>query len=350
MKQLAPRELASRWAALRDARPLVEPRDAAAQLGVSEAELVATELGRTAVQLAPAPASLLHALVEVGTCRAITRNDVARCDVRGIYSGIEIDAHAGTVTGDRIDLRLLVDHWATVLALDEPHPARAGARRRSIRVFDRFGDSVHDIVLEPDGDAANWDAIVATRTVEVPLATTARPGPRVEKPDATVERDILHADLDAISDTHELFEVLATHGISRTQALRLAGESRARAVRNDSIEHVLFDAAETGAEIAMSVGNRGCVQVFTGEVGRVSRRGACLEIGGPDLAFQLRVDRVYSTWVVAKATRLGTMHALELYDGSGEPIAIVHRPTADPGAWRHTLDRLPDAPRRPVFA
>ena len=39
-------DLADRWSALRTAEPKTHPRDAAQKLGVSEAELVATNIGK----------------------------------------------------------------------------------------------------------------------------------------------------------------------------------------------------------------------------------------------------------------------------------------------------------------
>lgn len=61
------------------------------------------------------------------------------------------------------------------------------------------------------------------------------PARRIEKLDSAIECDMLHADRDAMTDTHEFFPLPAKHGATRPQALRLAGESRARTVRDGSI-------------------------------------------------------------------------------------------------------------------
>ena len=145
--------LATRWESLRATTPHLRARDAAAQLGVSEAELVATLLGATAVRLDTDAASLLHALTQVGRCMALTRNEHAVSEVRGHYGGVEIGPHAGQVVGEHIDLRVFPSQWRHAFALDEPHPQKPGARRRSIQVFDGTGTAVHKMYLEPDGDA-----------------------------------------------------------------------------------------------------------------------------------------------------------------------------------------------------
>src|SRR5262249_8295199 len=92
-------DLAALWRTLRTVRPGVRTREAAVELGVSEAELVATSLGDIAVRLDHHAGDLLHALTEVGRCFALTRNEHAVSEVRGRYGGIELGAHAGQVIG-----------------------------------------------------------------------------------------------------------------------------------------------------------------------------------------------------------------------------------------------------------
>ncbi len=322
---LAPDDLARLWTTLRTVKPAIRARDAADELGVSEAEIVATMVGDTAVRLDGNACDLLHALSHVGRCKALTRNQHAMVEVRGRYgAGLDLGAPAGRVVGEHLDLRVVLDHWRTIFAVNEPHPQRRGQRRRSIQVYDRSGAAVHKVVLEPDGDAATWDAVVETRRVTEPLVIE-RPGrKRRPRPDSAIDRNGLIADWDAMTDTRELFDVLAKHGAKRTQALRLAGESRARAVRDDAIDHVLHDAANTGDKIRIFLGNRGCVQVFAGAVSRITRHGPWLDVTDPDLHLRMRTDQIASSWVVTKPTRAGKISSLELFDRAGETIALVY--------------------------
>jgi len=341
-------ELTTKWKALRETTPGVRTRDAAQQLGVTEAELIATTLGTTAVRLDNDSASLLHGLTEVGRCMALTRNESAVSEVRGTYGGIELGSHAGQVIGVGIDLRVFLGQWKHAFAIDEPHPQTSGERRRSIHIFDGAGAAVHKIYLEPDGDAATWDALVATRTADVPLVIEPAVAKREERPDSDVDVEPMIAAWDAMQDTHEFFHLLMAHNVTRTQALRLAGRSRARMVGGDSLNQVLHDAAETGTKIMIFVGNRGCIQVFSGEVKRIVRHGPWLNVLDPGFNLHLREDRVASSWVVAKPTRSGVVSSLELFDVDGETIALVFRKRddrdlAEDPAWRSVLDRLPEA-------
>jgi putative hemin transport protein len=344
-------DLAAQWRTLRAVKPNLRARDAAATLGVSEADLLATTLGDTAVLLTDDAAGLLHALPEVGRCMALTRNESAVSEVRGTYGGIELGAHAGQVVGNHIDLRVFLAHWRHLFAVDEPHPQRPGERRRSVHVFDRAGTAVHKIYLEPEGNAATWDAIIAARTVASrPIVVEPAPTPRVERADAEIDRAGLVAGWDAMTDTHEFFHLLGKFGASRTQAMRLAGESRARRVYDHALEHLLHEAAETGDRIMIFVGNRGCIQVFSGAVQRIVRHGPWLNVLDPGFNLHLRSGHIASSWVVQKPTRTGVVSSLELYDDYGETIALVFRKRddrerAEDPAWRAVLDRLPAVSR-----
>lgn len=342
-----PSEIATMWKTLRALRPAVRTRDAAAELGVSEAELVQTMVGDGAVRLDGRPADLLRALPEVGRCMALTRNEHAVSEVRGRYGGIELGAHAGQVVGEHIDLRVFLGHWVHLFAIEEPHPQRDGERRRSVHVFDRSGRAVHKIYLEPDEDPRTWDAVVASRTVaSTPLVVEAAPPLRTERPDALIDRDALLAGWDAMQDTHELFHLLAEHRASRTQALRLVGEARAYRVANAAVDQLLSRAAEAGDEIMIFVGNSGCLQVFSGQVQRILRTGPWLNVMDPAFNLHVRADRIASSWVVGKPTRAGVVSSLELFDARGETIAMVFRKRedrerAEDPAWRALLEQLP---------
>jgi putative hemin transport protein len=334
-------QLAERWTALRSTTPHLRTRDAAHQLGVSEAELVATMLGSTAVRLDTDAASLLHALTEVGRCMALTRNEHAVSEIRGRYGGIELGPHAGQVVGEHIDLRVFLGHWRHAFAIRD--------ERRSIHVFDATGTAVHKIYLEPDTDPSAWDAVVAARTRDLPLVLEPAPLPRAERADEAIEIEPFLAGWDAMQDTHEFFHLLAKHGLTRTQALRLAGVARARRVANDALARVLHGSAASGERIMIFVGNRGCIQIYSGAVKRIVKHGTWLNVLDPGFNLHLRDDQIATTWVVAKPTRAGIVRSLELFDAHGETIAMVFRKrddrdAAEDPAWSNLLGDLPEAP------
>ena len=328
---------------------VVRARDTAAALGISECELLSTSVYAT--RLETSMAGLLHALTEVGRCMALTRNEHAVSEVRGRYAGVDIGPHAGLVLGEHIDLRVFIGHWRHAYAVDEPHPKRLGERRQSLQVFDATGIAVHKVYLEPDGgDLAAWGVVMSTRAAREqrpPVIETPAPPPP-ERADARVDVAAFTAAWDAMTDTHDFFHLLRRHEVSRLQALRLAGPWRARRVQTDAHAQVLHDAAETGTTIMIFVGNRGCLQVFSGSIDRVVRTGPWFNVLDPGFNLHLRDDRIASAWVVRKPTRSGVVTSLELYDAMGETIALIFRKRddrdlAEDPAWNALLERLPEA-------
>ena len=197
-----------------------------------------------------------------------------------------------------------------------------------------------------------WDAIVASRTSDAPLVLEPAPAPRPPTADDAVDRAALHQAWDAMQDTHELFHLLARFNVTRTQALRLGGETRARPVSTTAITQLLHASAAAGDRIMIFVGNRGCIQIFSGNVVRIVEHGPWLNVLDPAFNLHLRSDRVAASWVVAKPTSTGIVSSLELFDRAGETIALVFRKRADRDraedpVWRDRLASLPESSRDP---
>ena len=108
--------LHARWTAFREQNPKVRIRDAAAELGVSEAELVALDCGATAVRLEPRWEELLRGIGTLGIVTAITRNESVVHEKHGRYETIEVDPMHMLVLGDDIDLRLFPRAWSKAFA------------------------------------------------------------------------------------------------------------------------------------------------------------------------------------------------------------------------------------------
>lgn len=343
-------DLGTRWQALRAAQPELRIRDAAAALGTTELELLATTVGTTSRWLDRDCPALVHGLVDVGRCMALTRNDSAVSEVRGHYGGVELGPHAGQVVGDAIDLRVFMSHWRYALAVTEPDPRGDLTPRRSIHIFDGAGVAVHKVYLQADGgDVAAWDALVEARAATT--APTIELAPAVAQPavdDDAVDIAKLRADWDAMTDTHEFFMLMRNHRVTRPQALRLAGTERARQVHGSSLGQVLAEASETALKLMLFIGNRGCLQVFSGTVARIKRMGPWLNVLDPSFNLHLREDHIASTWWVDKPTAFGTVRSLELFDAAGNTIAMAFikrddRRQVEDGAWAALLARLPEA-------
>ncbi|MEM6325660.1 MAG: ChuX/HutX family heme-like substrate-binding protein, partial [Bacteroidota bacterium] len=260
-------DLRETFAAFRAENPTTRIRAAARELGVSEAELVATEVDGTAVPLTRPGSNwreILPELEALGEVMALTRNDACVHEKKGVYENVytELPHGMGMVLDEPIDLRLFCARWAFGFAVGTPWDGAKDGVRRSLQFFDARGDAVHKVYLTRKSDTEAYHALVERHRAEPgPLEVEPRPAPEAETPDTEVDADGLLAAWAALQDTHDFFGLLNDFGVSRTQALRLAEGRFAERVEGVSARRVLEGAAETQTEVMIFVGNRGGVQI-----------------------------------------------------------------------------------------
>jgi putative hemin transport protein len=332
-------------------------RDIAAQLGVSEGELIAAHVhaspqpqGLRAQRLRTEWPRLIAALEPVGPVMALTRNASCVHEKTGIYSHASANGPAGRemglVLGGAIDLRVFYSRWAHGFAVDEISDKGV---QRSLQFFDASGTAVHKVFVKPATDLAAWERLVAgfVAADSTPGLEPAAPAaPATEQPDADADIDVeaFQQAWASMRDTHEFFGLLRTHGVTRTQALRLAEPRFVHPVDTASAQQVLSGAASTGTPIMVFVGNPGMIQIHTGPVNKVAVMGPWLNVLDPDFNLHLREDHIASAWVVRKPTSDGLVTSLELFDARGETIAMFfgERKPGRPElcAWRELIDGL----------
>jgi putative hemin transport protein len=330
-------------------------RDIAAQLGVSEGELIAAHV-------APRPGgSALHArrlrgdwpglvaaLQGVGEVMALTRNASCVHEKTGIYRDTSASGPAGRevglVLGPEIDLRIFYSRWAHGFAVDEVMPKGV---QRSLQFFDAGGTAVHKVFTRVGTDVEAWNRLVAGAVAELQqpgLPAGTLPPADEARPDDQIDIPALHEAWASMRDTHDFFGLLRRHGVTRTQALRLAEPRFARAVEPASAHQLLAGAAAGGTPVMVFVGNPGVIQIHTGPVHQVVVHGPWLNVLDAGFNLHLREDHIAQAWVVRKPTVDGLVTSLELFDAEGQTIAMLfgeRKPGhAELCAWRDLVDGL----------
>ena len=310
-------DLLAREAALGAGGRSLRMRDAAEALGVPEAALLeARRPGGSVVRLAEPFADVLRRLPEAGPVLALTRNDACVIESRGAFAPPEIEGTMGQVVG-AIDLRLFLRNWRYGYAFREEPEA---GPRTGLLFFDAAGMAVHKIY----GPTAALAAIIAdhsdpnaapadfTDAAFVPIPDAAG-----ERPDGEIDREALAAAWAGLQHTHEFFGLLRKFGVSRAQAMRLAGPDFARPVAATAARAILEAVRGGTMPVMIFVGNPGCVQIHSGVVHRVEVVGPWLNVLDPAFNLHLREDRIAGAWIVRKPSVNGDIHSLELYDAAG---------------------------------
>ena len=105
-------DLKGKWDALKAENPHLRIRNAAVELGVSEAELLATNIGEGVTVLKPEFKDILTEAEKLGKVMALTRNEECVHERKGTYlNGDFSSPHAQLFVGDRKSTRLNSSHW-----------------------------------------------------------------------------------------------------------------------------------------------------------------------------------------------------------------------------------------------
>lgn len=298
-------------------------RDAAAALGISEGEAIASGVGRDAVRLTAPFDTLFRRMPELGEVMALTRNEAAVHEKTGCFEQMSGDAKVGLALGSAIDLRIFYGRWAYGYAVTEQGPK---GESRSLQFYDAHGDAVHKVFSRAGTDLAAWDRLVAEfaaadQSAGEKVAPRSAPAGD-ETPLDAIDAVAFRRDWLGMQDTHDFFPLLRRHKVSRRQAMQIAPEGHANRIGNDLTRSLLEVAAADRVSVMCFVGNPGMIQIHTGPVHRVEVMGPWLNVLDPGFNLHLRQDLVDQTWIVRKPTADGVVTSVELLDAAGETIAL----------------------------
>lgn len=331
----------TRWLELKEENPGKYARDIAALMAISEAELTYARVGHDAWRLHGDTREILGALEAVGETKCICRNEYAVHEQVGTFTNQHLNGHAGLVLNPRaLDLRLFLNQWASVFHISE---TTARGERQSIQFFDHQGDALLKVYTTDNTDISAWGDLL-TRFIfadNPPLALKAADvSAEVDNADAAT----VDSEWRAMTDVHQFFGLLKRHGLTRQQAFRLVGDDLACQVDNRALAQLLDNARQDANEFMIFVGNRGCVQIFTGVVEKVVPMKGWLNIFNPAFTLHLLEETIAETWVTRKPTADGHVTSLELFAADGTQIAQLYgqRTEGEPEQrqWRAQIDAL----------
>lgn len=322
-----PQNLSAAWGRLREEKPQLRIRDAALELGVSEAELLATETGETVTRLEPLFPEILQELDQFGRVMALTRNDEIVHERKGEYKNVEvIDGHGkmGLVVNDDIDLRIFFSAWHFAFAAVTE---TARGTMRSFQFFGRDGAAIHKVYLPlSDEYVERFEALVEkykSTEQSKTIAVEPKKAKKAETPDAEIDVENFRAAWAELKDTHDFFPLLGKYGVAREQAMRLAAPEMVKKIDAKSFRYVLEEASTRELPIMVFVGNEGIIQIHTGTVEKVLDARGWFNVMDPDFNLHIDQDKIARAYVVKKPTVDGDVTSLELFNEAGENVALI---------------------------
>ncbi len=313
--------LFARWAALKKEQPKIRIKAAAEELGVSEAELLATTCnGKEVVRLKDDFQGLFHAIERLGYVMALTRNESVVHERKGEYHNISFEGHAGLVLDPDIDLRIFIHTFKFAFAAEVKNPRGI---LRSIQFFDGRGKAIHKVYLMNEEHIDDYYAIVDEfRAEEQNTEIEVDNGPKKAKeydPDFGTEAFL--NDWAELKDTHDFFPLLMKYKAERTKALEVAEGRFTTRVPNEITRRMLEMVAERQVPIMVFVSSGGVIQIHTGEVSKIKPMNEWLNVMDPEFNLHLREDHIAHSWIVEKPTEDGVVTSLEIFDAENNNIA-----------------------------
>jgi len=314
--------LAEKWNALKTENPNLRIRNAAEQLGVSEAELLATRIGQNATRLRPEFQDILLEIESLGKVMALTRNNECVHERKGIYANGDLsNPHAGLFVNDDIDLRIFLSVWDKVFAVTEE--SEHGVRN-SLQFFGKNGDAIHKIYLTKDSNEESYKSLIKKYKSENQNDfenVTSDLEQEKEKPDSEIDIENFHKSWKELKDTHDFFGLLKKFGLTRTQALRLApSQYYTQKIDNQASVKLLELAAKTKTPIMVFVGNKGNIQIHTGKIRRTMWHREWFNVMDPDFNLHLDMSKVATTYIVRKPAENDVVTSVEVFNQKGDLI------------------------------
>ncbi|GAA4659938.1 hemin-degrading factor [Bartonella pachyuromydis] len=330
---------------LREEKKEMRNRDFAISIGISEAELVAAycTVGK-AKRLKIDIATLLENAPQLGTVMALTRNEYAVHEVTGCFEKIVQNEHVPITLGE-IDLRIFAKQWKfgfeyEVIVLGKP--------TKSLQFFDQYGVAILKLYSKDTTNMEEWGKLVEKLLHEDQSSVLG-----VLPASISVQRDTT-TDLDIeqfqerwrnMTDVHQLHKIISEFKINRHDAVKYAGHEFANELRMEAVEIMLKEVAEQEIPIMCFVSNRGCIQIFTGQVKNIKQVGPWLNVLDHKFDLHLLVSGIDSVWSVRKPTSDSYVSSLEVFDKNGEMIVqffgMRKEGQKEREDWRSLLDSLP---------
>lgn len=299
--------------------PKMRSRDQADRLGLSEAQLIAAHIGRGVTAIAAHPDQVIGAAQRLDEVMALTRNESCVHEKVGRYDNYHTGQHAAMVLTEEIDLRMFPSHWQHAFMVETETDA---GPKRSLQVFDAAGDAVHKTFLRDTSSLTAWEALrLSLALPDQPQTLTVDPRKPPEAAKSNPEKiDVLREEWRRMTDTHQFLRLTSKLRMNRLGAYHIAGAPFVRALATEAVNTLLTQLAQTGTEVMIFVGNRGCIQIHSGPIVTLKPMGPWQNVMDKRFNLHLRLDHVAEIWAVDKPTQRGAAISVEAFDAQGSLI------------------------------
>ncbi|WP_336294087.1 hemin-degrading factor [Bartonella sp. CB169] len=332
---------------LREEKKDMQNRDFVASIGISEAEFIATYciIGK-ARRLQANVALLLESAPKLGTVMVVTRNELAVHEMTAHFEKVIQNQRVYLTLGE-IDLRIFPERWKFCFEYDM---IVLGKSTKSLQFFDKYGVSIFKIYSRDTTNMEEWSKLVEKLLHEDQSSVLDICPASVPTQYDTTKLDVkrFRSRWRKMTDVHQLHEIIFEFKINRHDAIKYAGNEFANKLKVEAIETMLNQVAQQKVPIMCFVGNRGCIQIFSGKVRNIKNTGSWLNVLDKKFNLHLLTSGIHSVWCVRKPTKSGYVSSLEVFDKNGEMITQFFGMRKEGQKqcedWQSLLHNLPSYP------
>ncbi|MFA7326798.1 MAG: ChuX/HutX family heme-like substrate-binding protein [Candidatus Kapaibacterium sp.] len=338
--------LKERYEQVIQTNPKLRIKEYADLLGISELELLASNLHDPSRKLQETPIEIYKELPKLGRVMVLARNENAVHERKGTFGKVQVHGSMGLIHGEDIDLRVFFDDWKYVYNVEKEHN---GKMLRSIQFFNKYGKPSQKVYLTDDSNEEEYQKLIGSFISDDTTLPVVEKGEKPKNYNAIEDIDFDKAisEWEKLEDTHNFQTILETQKIKRLELIKRAPDNLAYRVYNDAVIDILHSAADRQVPIMVFVANDDIVQIHTGEIKNIRLIENWTNIMDENFNMHLRNDLIAETFVLFKPTKDGVVTSLELYDMDGE-LAITFFGKRKPGIpelpeWQDIIAELEKA-------
>lgn len=341
-------ELKLRYELLCRQKPSLRAHDAARELNVSEAELVASRADDTSFHLLDRPEAILKALEKVGEILLVTRNEAAVLEKRGHLRNLSFNTQNGLLTGQNsgtgIDLRLLLNNWRYgFLVIDEANVGRS----QSLQFFDASGQVVQKVYLTQNSNEIAFAKLVSqfispNQPTFLDIVPEKPRNPSM--PEQSVQWHKVRESWQEMQSSYDFFQLLIGSQVTRQQAYDNVGRDLAYEIVPSALEDLCQLASKTGLTLTFAVSNKGSMQFHCAAVGKIREHGGWLNILGEDVNLHINSRCLAQGWVVRKPNQGNPVTSVEFFDHDDQLVLQISAEqcvaTPESTQWQNLVAQL----------
>ncbi len=320
--------LKKQWDKILSKNPSTRIREAAKQLQVSEATLLATTIGKDCIRLEGDWKKFMKSLPDLGYVMSLTRNESCILEHKGHFEKVKVFGsgdHQMAVVLGAIETRVFLKNWHVGFAVKQE---KRGRELISLQLFDKLGVAITKIYLQPNSNYNAYHEIVSVFQSKNQSGHIHFPGLSKENFTEEVDKNAFVNAWSQLEDTHDFFGLLKEYNLHRHFALELADGEFTTRINPSATISLLKKAAAAKLPIMIFAGNHGNLQIHQGPVKtiRLLERGheadqKWLNVLDPKFNLHMRQDHIATAWVVKKPTKDGVVTSIEVFDQNKDLIA-----------------------------